>query len=216
MVNEVTSLSEQISTLTTSLQSSETDSSSHIAELEKLHTDLESGRGKIAAAASDTASLADVRGELGKAHSRIQELESAQAQSGVSNKASAKEVKAVGGKLKVNEEEIERLKKENAELKASALSNGGGGGGKKGAGTGAANKKAAEMEKQMTELKKELEGERGKREEGEKEHEDLLVLLEELSQKRKRDKEKMKTGGMDVSEGEEDDDGDGDEVDGDD
>ncbi len=55
----------------------------------------------------------------------------------------------------------------------------------------------------------ELEEERAKRVETEKEHEDLLVLLEELSQKRKRDKERMKEKGMDVSEGEDEDDDEG-------
>ena len=45
-----------------------------------------------------------------------------------------------------------------------------------------------------------------KKGEVEKEQEDLLVFLEELSTKRRRDKEKMKQAGLDVSddEGEED------------
>ncbi|KAJ9105211.1 hypothetical protein QFC20_004346 [Naganishia adeliensis] len=60
----------------------------------------------------------------------------------------------------------------------------------------------------LAQAKTELEEEKSKREEIEKEHEDLLVLLEELSQKRKRDKAKMKEQGMDVSEDEDDDDDD--------
>lgn len=41
-----------------------------------------------------------------------------------------------------------------------------------------------------------------KKKEQEKEQEDLLVFLEELSEKRKRDKAKMRTAGLDVSEDE--------------
>ncbi|KAJ9098126.1 hypothetical protein QFC21_004455 [Naganishia friedmannii] len=55
-------------------------------------------------------------------------------------------------------------------------------------------------------IKTSLEEEKSKREEIEKEHEDLLVLLEELSQKRKRDKAKMKEGGLEVSEDEDEED----------
>ena len=55
-----------------------------------------------------------------------------------------------------------------------------------------------------------LEAERTKRAEVEKEQEDLLVLLDELSGKRAKDKERMKEQGMEVSE-DEDDDGEGDE-----
>ena len=49
-----------------------------------------------------------------------------------------------------------------------------------------------------------LEAERTKRTEVEKEQEDLLVLLDELSSKRARDKQRMKEQGMDVSEDEDD------------
>jgi len=51
-----------------------------------------------------------------------------------------------------------------------------------------------------------LEAERAKRAEVEKEQEDLLVLLDELSGKRKKDKERMKEQGMEVSEDEDDED----------
>jgi hypothetical protein len=49
-----------------------------------------------------------------------------------------------------------------------------------------------------------LEAERTKRTEVEKEQEDLLVLLDELSNKRAKDKERMKEQGMEVSEDEDD------------
>jgi hypothetical protein len=65
---------------------------------------------------------------------------------------------------------------------------------------------SGESEKARVEtLEKELEEERTKRQEGEKEHEDLLVLLDELSSKRRKDKARMKEKDMEVSEGEEDD-----------
>ncbi|KAI0061957.1 hypothetical protein BV25DRAFT_1826249 [Artomyces pyxidatus] len=55
-------------------------------------------------------------------------------------------------------------------------------------------------------LEASLEAERTKRSEVEKEQEDLLVLLDELSSKRARDKAAMREKGMDVSEDEGDDD----------
>jgi intracellular protein transport protein USO1 len=47
-----------------------------------------------------------------------------------------------------------------------------------------------------------FEAERTKRAEVEKEQEDLLVLLDELSGKRTRDKQRMREQGMEVSEDE--------------
>ena len=67
------------------------------------------------------------------------------------------------------------------------------------------NKKVEELEKKLEEIEKSLKEETTKREEGEKEHEDLLVLLEELSQKRKRDKELMEEKGLEVSDAEDED-----------
>jgi len=55
-----------------------------------------------------------------------------------------------------------------------------------------------------------FEAERTKRAEVEKEQEDLLVLLDELSGKRAKDKQRMKEQGMEVSE-DEDDEGEDDE-----
>ena len=49
-----------------------------------------------------------------------------------------------------------------------------------------------------------VEAERAKRAEVEKEQEDLLVLLDELSGKRTMDKERMRERGMEVSEDEDD------------
>ncbi|KAK8864634.1 hypothetical protein IAR55_001884 [Kwoniella newhampshirensis] len=69
----------------------------------------------------------------------------------------------------------------------------------------AAKKRAAELDSKVKELEKQLEEEKIKREEEGKEHEDLLVLLDELTGKRKKDKKRMKEGGLEVSEGEDDD-----------
>jgi hypothetical protein len=49
-----------------------------------------------------------------------------------------------------------------------------------------------------------LEAERAKRADVERNQEDLLVLLDELSGKRARDKERMREQGMEVSEDEDD------------
>ncbi|KAI9639252.1 uncharacterized protein MKK02DRAFT_39548 [Dioszegia hungarica] len=62
-----------------------------------------------------------------------------------------------------------------------------------------------EEKKRIEELEKELEGVKGKMGENEKEHEDLLVLLEEMSEKRKKDRERIKALGGEVSEDEEED-----------
>ncbi len=69
------------------------------------------------------------------------------------------------------------------------------------------------LKTQVTSLTSQLETAEEKRKDVEKEHEDLLVLLDEISSKRSRDKETMKTAGLEVSddEADDDDDDDGDE-----
>jgi hypothetical protein len=59
-------------------------------------------------------------------------------------------------------------------------------------------------EQELVSLVVVLEAERTKRTEVEKEQEDLLVLLDELSNKRANDKQRMKEQGMEVSEDEDD------------
>lgn len=181
LVSEVQSLSEQLAALSTSLQTADSAKSSHAAELEALHAQLEAERTKLASSANDISALSDLRTELGKTKSHAEDLEeklrvSVQSESGFRDRIAAMEKELetargppVGKKLKAKVEQLEK-----------------------------------EVEK-VKDLEKELEEEKKKREENEKEHEDLLVLLEELSQKRKRDKAKMKEKGMEVSEGEEDD-----------
>ena len=64
----------------------------------------------------------------------------------------------------------------------------------------------ADLQSQVTSLTAQLHSSEEKTKEVEKEHEDLLVLLDEVSSKRKRDKEKMRQAGLEVSEDEVDDD----------
>ncbi|KAI0264148.1 p115 like vesicle tethering protein [Gloeopeniophorella convolvens] len=75
----------------------------------------------------------------------------------------------------------------------------------------AASQAAAKFEEERVALAAELEAERTKRAEVEKEQEDLLVLLDELSSKRAKDKDRMREKGMEVSEDEGDDDDDDEE-----
>lgn len=58
------------------------------------------------------------------------------------------------------------------------------------------------MTEKVNEATGELDKVRAQKTEAEKEQEDLLVFLEELSSKRKKDKAKMKEAGMEVSEDE--------------
>jgi DNA repair exonuclease SbcCD ATPase subunit len=66
-------------------------------------------------------------------------------------------------------------------------------------------RKTGDDAKRVQQIEQELEEERSKRQEGEKEHEDLLVLLDELSSKRRKDKVRMKEKGLEVSDGEDED-----------
>lgn len=64
------------------------------------------------------------------------------------------------------------------------------------------------MQQQIAELSQQLSELKERKDEQEKEHEDLLVFLEEVSEKRKRDKAMMRTAGLEVSEDEGGDEGD--------
>lgn len=55
---------------------------------------------------------------------------------------------------------------------------------------------------QITSAKEELESTKEAKKDADKEQEDLLVFLEELSGKRRRDKQRMREAGLDVSEDE--------------
>jgi TolA-binding protein len=61
---------------------------------------------------------------------------------------------------------------------------------------------------EVASLSSQLEASEGKRKDVEKEQEDLLVLLDEVSAKRKTDKARLAAAGLEVSEDEADDDDD--------
>jgi intracellular protein transport protein USO1 len=60
----------------------------------------------------------------------------------------------------------------------------------------------AALQKEISELSSQISELQEKKKEQEKEQEDLLVFLEEMSEKRKRDKAIMRTAGLEVSEDE--------------
>ena len=70
-----------------------------------------------------------------------------------------------------------------------------------------------ELQAKVDTLTASLQGAEAKWREVEKEQEDLLVLLDELTNKRRRDKARMREAGMEISEdeGDEEDAGDGEE-----
>ncbi|CDO75965.1 hypothetical protein BN946_scf184888.g15 [Trametes cinnabarina] len=68
------------------------------------------------------------------------------------------------------------------------------------------NDEVADLRAQVTTLTQQLSEAEEKRRDVEKEQEDLLVLLDELNNKRRRDKERMREAGLEVSEDEDDDD----------
>ena len=123
------SLSEQVASLTTSLQSSDSVKFSLATEVETLRKHLEDERAKIVESASSSEAMSSISAELDKANGRIVDLD------------------------------------------------------------------------------QDLQGEKVKQGEQEKEHEDLLVLLEELSQKRRRDRTRLKDAGLSVSDAEDEEEG---------
>ncbi|CAA7260522.1 unnamed protein product [Cyclocybe aegerita] len=66
--------------------------------------------------------------------------------------------------------------------------------------------KLTELQNQVTSLQSQLKTSEEKRKDVEKEQEDLLVLLDEVTNKRKKDKARLREAGQEVSEDEEDDD----------
>ena len=64
-----------------------------------------------------------------------------------------------------------------------------------------------DLQKQVETLTKDLQSSEQKRKDVEKEQEDLLVLLDEVTSKRKQDKVRLREAGMEVSEDEGDEDG---------
>ena len=73
------------------------------------------------------------------------------------------------------------------------------------------DKQLSEIQKLVASLQSQLEASESKRKEVEKEQEDLLVLLDEVTTKRRKDKTRLKDAGMEVSEDEAEDEDDEDD-----
>ncbi|KAF8963607.1 p115 like vesicle tethering protein [Flammula alnicola] len=71
--------------------------------------------------------------------------------------------------------------------------------------------KLADLEKQIASLQSQLASSDEKRKDVEKEQEDLLVLLDEVTSKRRKDKSRLREAGLEVSDDEAEDEGDDDE-----
>lgn len=188
LLNEVESLSEQIAALSTSLETADTDRGSHALTIEDLRSQLEAERASLASASSDASALVNVRAELGRATSSHEQAIKAQ-------------LERVSSLQRDHDEQVQALESAHgqkvSDLQAQISA--------RPPPAGPGKKTAA----RIGELEKEVAEEKTKRAEQEKEHEDLLVLLEELSQKRRKDKVRMKEKGLEVSEGEEDDEAEG-------
>ncbi|WWC61902.1 uncharacterized protein I303_104488 [Kwoniella dejecticola CBS 10117] len=151
--------------------------------------------------------LADVKAKLDEAEKAskeqkelLEKLKVSEEKIGVSDtKTKELEEKSKEAEKKIEELEA-KIKAAESTAGASEGAQGQGGSGKQ------AKKRAAELDSKVKDLEKALEDEKQKREEESKEHEDLLVLLDELTAKRKADKKKMKDQGIEVSEGEDEED----------
>ncbi|WVQ99647.1 hypothetical protein IAU59_006786 [Kwoniella sp. CBS 9459] len=172
----------------------------------------------------DKKALAEKDEEIERLKKEIEETKASLEEQSKSQKDSSgdvemikKEKEDLEAKLKSQEENHKTLEEKSRSLEstvsdlesklkaaeASASTDSAGGAGAGGGGSGKqAKKRAAELDSKVKELEKLLADEKKAREEEGKEHEDLLVLLDELSAKRKSDKKKLKDAGVEVSEGE--------------
>ncbi|CAE6441192.1 unnamed protein product [Rhizoctonia solani] len=137
----------------------------------------------IRAQAGELESLTE---QLGKLTKERDELKGAQAQAGEVEKVK----KQLEEERTENASKLEQMRKEREEERESHAS------------------QIAALTEKVAETTTELDKVRAQKADSEKEQEDLLVFLEELSSKRKKDKARMKEKGMDVSE---DEDAEGDE-----
>ncbi|WVR06834.1 hypothetical protein IAU60_003870 [Kwoniella sp. DSM 27419] len=145
---------------------------------------------------------AEEKAELEEKLKQVTEQVSAGEESDKKVKAAEEKVVELEGVVKELESKLKAA--EEASTTAAAAASGDAAGAAGGSGK-QAKKRAAELDSKVKDLEKALEEEKTKREEESKEHEDLLVLLDELSAKRKADKKKLKEAGVDVSEGEDED-----------
>jgi hypothetical protein len=199
LMGEITSLREQLATSTASA------SDVHTAELETLRADLSDARAQVSASMEETAAHAETKAQLEAARTELE---------GVKSELGLAKIALTSAKKKVEE-----LEKGGGGDDAPAGKGKKGKKGKGGAGAAAADADSAAAEAKIKQLETDLaaakasvDEEQAKAADNAKEQEDLLVLLEELTQKRKADKKVMREKGMDVSddedEGDDDDDDD--------
>ncbi|KAL7422028.1 Vesicle-mediated ER to Golgi transport protein [Cryptotrichosporon argae] len=191
------------------------------AELEAGGTDVAAARAELAAAIEERdrakADVAAIEVRVGELEKRAEAAEAKAATSTAAAEAAQGEIQGNRDELAAARAELASAQAELATArserdaahadadaaKAAAVSAGaaGGAGGESKPGEGK-NK----LKEKVRALEAELAEHRAKAADSEKEHEDLLVLLEEMSEKRRRDKERLRAHGDDVSEGEDDDD----------
>lgn len=194
-VSEIKALQEQVATLSTSLESAKSDGDAAVnTEMETLRKDLAAAQEKASASEAESTAHVETKSQLETARS---DLEAARSELELAKLATASAKKKV--------EELEKGGDDGKGKKGKKGKGGGGGGADVDvdAAVAAAKKEAeAASEERIKTLETQLEEEKEKA----AETEDLLVLLEELTQKRKRDKASMREKGMDVSEDEGDED----------
>ncbi|EJT45264.1 transporter [Trichosporon asahii var. asahii CBS 2479] len=163
---------------------------------------------------ADATELEKVQNELKELKDKLEKAEAAQkkaeadAKSASEGKSKAEEEakKAAEAQKKAEDEKKKAEEAQKAAEEAAKKADSAGGKGKKGkGGAGGGGGGNAELEAKVKKLEEELSSVKTELEDKEREHEDLLVLLDELSQKRKSDKAAMREKGMDVSEDEDDD-----------
>lgn len=170
--------------MTTSLQQAQAAATAHEETIASLKTELEAQNAKLQAALA--------KPDVSPAHTAAlaaiqQDLDSERAAHVETSKGTEHKAALAALQKQLDEEKAAHEKtKEKAKVAAGPPVKG-----------------------ELKKLREEIEAEKTKRAENEKEQEDLLVLLEELSQKRKKDKERMKAADLEVSDAE--DEGDDDE-----
>ncbi|TIB76466.1 hypothetical protein E3Q23_01832 [Wallemia mellicola] len=180
-------------------------------EMERVNNELGEAKSKLQALwEQGSPEVAGLRGDLAEGVKREEtlraeldklnnELETLKQKEGEHKSASGElttKIEILENEVKSNKEEVLRLKEQNDGLKSTN---------ERDTNEIQSTKNTNEtLQKENEHLKTQLE----KHIESEKEHEDLLILLEDMSTKRSNDKNRMKQAGLEVSEdeGDEDDD----------
>ncbi|GMK57887.1 hypothetical protein CspeluHIS016_0407210 [Cutaneotrichosporon spelunceum] len=202
LASEIDALSKEVARLSAD---SETGASSS-AELDTLRSDLSAARAQVTSQMAELAAHAQTKTQLEGVTAELdtlrKELEEAKSDAAKAvDRADRAEASTTAEKERADAAEAAAKKAKEA-LIAPPM--------------GIGKKTEAELKKlreQIKDLEAELEATKSKSAETEKEHEDLLVLLDELSSKRKRDKAVLRDNHLFVSEDEDDDDDDDDNED---